>query len=57
MPYRNMNIRTGDTTNFVDVFHDIFSTWLEVSEEGYAVRHSLEIVDSEFDTNGVRDRN
>ena len=46
---------TGDAAKLVDVFHDVFTAGLEVRNERHAVGDSLEVVDSQVDTDGVGD--
>jgi hypothetical protein len=46
---------TGNTTDLVNVFHDILSGRLQVGEERYPVGNGLNIVDREFETDGVSD--
>lgn len=45
----------GGIINFVEIFYDVFVGGFEVSEEGDFVGNGLEVVDGEFDVNGVGD--
>lgn len=48
-----MEERTGDTADFVDIFHDIFATGFDVGEEGDAIGYRLEIIQREGQTDGA----
>ena len=41
--------RTGNTSNSVDVLHDILSTRLQIGQKGDPVRNTLEIVNGQVD--------
>lgn len=49
--------RTRNATNLINVFHNVLSTWFEVSDEGRAVRYGLEIIDCQLDSYGLRNGN
>lgn len=44
---------TWDTSNLVDVLHDVLATRLEVSEEGNSIRNGLNILELELDADGM----
>lgn len=48
---------TGNATNLVHVFHDIFTAWFEVSQEGGSVCDCLESIDIQINAHGVRNCN
>src|SRR5690606_24651336 len=45
--------KSRGSTNLMDVGHDVFAGWLEIGKKWDPVRDGLEIVNGEFDANGV----